>query len=542
LSFVPADTPYVVANLDPVPDEVIDTFLERLQPVLDTMQSQLTSARDKLESEQINPDDPGARIAHAVLMELDGKLNRPGLESMGFDLRSKRVLYGMGAFPVIRLGLSDSGALRETILRVMSNAQITAPEQQLQGVSYWRLSDGDTGNVSGGIYISIQEDHLAMAVFPTVAEAELLPAFLGLEMPQGSDAQARLEKLNNSHGYTGYGSGILDVRKFADQFLSPDTVAARTLATSGDFDPATITPECIAEFHEIIDNAPRMTMGIRELTESAFAVQYRLETPETLAGQLIGLVSRIPGADGLSGRILELAFGMRFGPVRDFLREKAAAIEADPYQCEYLVELNDGAVQALEQLNQPMPPFLNNFRGVRVSISEIAMGMDSIPENARGFMAVHVEQPQMFVGMAQMFLPDLSELPISPGEPPVRLPETLIPAPGLVAYAAMSDDAIGLALGEGEETGLPAFLGLKAGPEGMFLSASYDMAAYLDYSNKLGGYDQGTPDTDGGSHGAAARELQEAMVMALRQMTNRSDSSMSFTPEGLVIENRTTFK
>ncbi|MFC1720463.1 hypothetical protein ACFL00_04915 [Pseudomonadota bacterium] len=542
LSYVPADTPYLAANLEPVPEEVLDAFLERLQPVLDTMQSRLTSARGELEAQQDNPD---ARLAHALLMEFDGKLSRQGLESMGFDLRSKRVLYGMGAFPVVRLSLSDAQALRDTVLRVMDNAQITAAEQELQGVSYWRLSDEGASGVSAGLYISIFDDHLALALFPTMAEAELLPAFLGLELPTGSNAQARLETLNKAQGYTGYGSGILDVQKFADQFLTPDTPAGKAMAASGEFDPATISPECVAEIHEIIAHTPRMTVGVKELSKSSFAAQYRLETPETLAGQLMGLVSKIPAADKLSNRILELSFGMRFGPVRDFLLEKATAIVNDPYQCERLAQLNENAAESLAQLNQPMPPFLNNFQGVRVSLSEFKPIQDAMPENTRGQMAVHVEQPQMFIGMAQMFLPDLSSLTIKPGEPPVRLPENLIPVPGLVAFAAMSDDAIGLALGEGEEDGLTAFLDRKAGPEGMFLSASYDMAAYLEYSEKLGEYQPDLSDTDGEghtSHAEAARELQEAMSIALKKMADRSDSSMSFTPGGLVIDSRTTFK
>ena len=138
------------------------------------------------------------------------------------------------------------------------------------------------------------------------------------------------------------------------------------------------------------------------------------------------------------------------------------------------------------QLNEPMPPFVNNFRGVRVSLNEIMMNQESIPENARGHLAVHVDKPEMFVGMAQMFLPDLSNLAITPGDPPVRLPESLVPVPGIVAFAAMSSDAIGLAVGEQEETSLPEFLSRDAGPEGMFLSAGYDMAAYLDYTQNLG--------------------------------------------------------
>ena len=539
LAFVPADTPYLFANLEPVPEDVIDTFLTRLQPVLDSMQSQLSIGRAEMESaEGENGDDPTVRLAHALLLELDGNLSRSGLESIGFDLRAKKAIYGMGAFPVIRLGLSDSAALRATILRVLDNAGISAPEQDFQGVSYWRISDGNTAEASAGLYISILDNHLAISFFPPLAEAEFLPAFLALEVPADSDAQARLAQLNRTHDYTPHGSGILDLHRLADQFLSPDTVTARVMAATGEYDPATLSEECGTEIHKIIDNAPLMTMGVTELTPTAVAFQYRLETPATLASQLMGLVSKIPVAEELSERILEFAFGMRFGPVRDFLREKVTTIVDDPYQCEHLRELNNGAVQALVQLDEPMPPFVNNFRGVRVSLNEIMVNQDSIPENARGHLAVHVDKPEMFIGMAQMFLPDLSNLAITPGDPPVRLPESLVPVPGIIAFAAMSSDAIGIAVGENEEAGLPEFLNHDAGPEGIFLSAGYDMAAYLDYTRNLGTPYQGQND----AHSQAAIEISNAASTAFREMADRSYTTLRFTADGFVMDNKMTFK
>ena len=539
LAFVPADTPYLFANLEPVPEDVIETFLTRLQPVLDSMQSQLSIGRAEMESaEGENGDDPAIRLAHALLLELDGNLSRSGLESIGFDLRAKKAIYGMGAFPVIRLGLSDSAALRATILRVLDNAGISAPEQDFQGVSYWRISDGNTAEASAGLYISILDNHLAISFFPPLAEAEFLPAFLALEVPADSDAQARLAQLNRTHDYTPHGSGILDLHRLADQFLSPDTVTARLMAAQGEYDPATLSEECGTEIHKIIDNAPLMTMGVTELTPTAVAFQYRLETPETLASQLMGLVSKIPVAEELSDRILDFAFGMRFGSARDFLREKVTAIVDDPYQCEHLLELNNGAVQALVQLDEPMPPFVNNFRGVRVSLNEIMINQDSIPENARGHLAVHVDKPEMFIGMAQMFLPDLSNLAITPGDPPVRLPESLVPVPGIIAFAAMSSDAIGIAVGENEQAGLPEFLNRDAGPEGIFLSAGYDMAAYLDYTRNLGTPYQGQNDP----HSQAAMEIRNAASTAFREMANRSYTTLRFTADGFVMDNKMTFK
>jgi hypothetical protein len=538
LAYVPSDTPYVIANLEPVPDAVIDAYLLRLQPVLDMLQAELTEARQSLASSPSGADDPARRLAQAVLTELDGKMSRTGLESLGFDLASKRVVYGMGAFPVFRIGLSDAQTLRDTIARVMNNAQVTAPQLDFQGVPYWRVTEDGSGGAAG-FYVTVFDDHLAFGILPTSAEAELLPKFLGLDLPAGNDAEARLKALNRQQAYTNYGTGILDVRKLADEFMSPDTLTGRTLAASGAFDPADLAPECVAEVHRIIENAPRLTVGVKALDENEIATQYRVETPPTLAGQLLGLVSRMPAADPAAMGVMELAFGMRFGAVRDFLREKAEQIVASPYQCAQLLDLNDSAAQALEQLNQPIPPFLNNFRGVRVSLSEITMDPDSIPRNARGFMAVHVEQPQMFVGMAQMFLPDLSTLTIAPGEPPVRIPANLIPFPDLVAFAAMSDEAIGLSLGEGEEGGLPAFLDRENGPEGTFLSANYDMAAYLEYSQMMNGANPAAGE-DGFDYYPGA--LAKAANQALEQMADRSITSMSFTPGGLEIDNRMTFK
>lgn len=546
LAYVPADTPYLAATLEPIPADVIDSYLSRMQPVIDLLQEELSTTRARLEaSGDAAADDPEAKILIALLSEFDGKLNRSGLHSLGFDLGSKKVAYGLGAFPVFRVGLSNATTLRETIQRILKNAEIDAPEQDFQGVKFWRLADDEQEDVPVGLYVSIMDDHLALGLLPTMAEDELLPAFLGLDMPEENNARERLAKLNGKHGYTAYGSGILEMHTLADRFLRPENLEARLMAASGEFDPATLSQECVSEIHGVIDNAPRMTMGMQELSASVIAMQYRIEMPDTLAGALAGLVAEIPVADKLSERVLDLAFGMKFGAAREFLREKAMAIAEQPYRCEHLQDMNTSAAQSLEQLNQPLPPFVNNFRGFRISLSEIMMGQDSIPENARGHLAVHVDQPQMFVGMAQMFLPNLAELALQPGSPPVRLPESLIQVPGIVAYAAMSDDAIGLAVGEGEEAGLPDYLSQEPENDGTFFSASYDMAEYMKYTQMMqtnAAMASGQSDNGEDDVAAFSSEYSEAMVKVYKEMAGRGYVAMGFTADGVVFDNRVTFK
>ena len=290
-----------------------------------------------------------------------------------------------------------------------------------------------------------------------------------------------------------------------------------------------------SEIHGIINNAPLMLAGITELSEDALAYQYRIQHPAALAGQLQELVSAIPAARTVTDRVLEFAFGIKVGAAKDLVREKVTAIVNAPYQCEHLQDLNQSAQEMLVNLDQPMPPFINNFRGIRLSLADIMIGPStSLPYNAQGHMAVHVEQPQMFVGMAQMFLPDLSELTMTPGDPPVQLPQSLVPVPDMVVYAAMSDTAIGVSAGEGEEAGLTAFLDEKAGPEDMFLSANYDMKSYVEYKEKLRGavevhvdsHDEQDPVTD------AMMAIAEAGEQVMKDTTDRHMITMKLTAEG----------
>ncbi len=228
LSYVPLATPFLAANLQPTPDEVIDSFLQKAGPVLLTAQAELVKVRARLES---RPDaaDTGSKLVLALLQELDGKLNRPGLESLGFDLQSHKVIYGMGVFPIARIGLADAKALKSTVQRILDRAGIVAPEQSFQGRAYWRLAADDPshqhGAFPGGLYIAILQDHFALSIFPTSAEKDLLPLFLGLKKPAASDAETRLNALNAKYGFTPYFTGVVDLQLLANEFLQPDSIA-----------------------------------------------------------------------------------------------------------------------------------------------------------------------------------------------------------------------------------------------------------------------------------------------------------------------------
>lgn len=540
LKHVPADTPYLFTNLEPTPREVVDAYLARFTPSLELAQSMLDDIQVEIHSD--NPEHRQARLLIAVMNELDGKLNREGIESLGFSLESHKALYGMGAFPVLRFALKDAAALRATIGRIEAASGMTFPSVSTGDVEYWRLTDDGE---QAGVYIAILDGHVAMSMFPAAAEAEFLPALLGQSMPPDPIDGGAMAAFNRDRGFGDYGSGYLDLQRMAAELLDGNSTTLSNLQGLHHFDPESLDPVCVAEVRNLVAQAPRLTMGTTELTANAIAIKFQLELNATLAGQLAGLVADVPVADDSTGTMFAAALGLRVGRLKDFLVGKATAVSDAPYQCDRFDGLNKAASDALAQLSQPMPPFIGNLNGFRLSLDEIDFDNPS-PETARGMVSLEVEKPQMLVGMAQMFVPGVDQLGLEPGADPVELPEELLSmaVEGMHVYAAMSKDSIGIALGADQQAGLADFMAAAGDNDGTFFSVSYDMAAHMEFQGRMRERVMGMQEGDG----AEAAQFEEmantlkTLEAAYRDMLGRARLDMRFTPAGVEIENRMTFK
>ena len=83
LAFVPADTPYVVANLDVLDDDTRKAMLTQADSQLPTQLAQINSSADDLAAK--DPDT--ARLLHAFTAELNGKTIEAFAQNAGLDLK-----------------------------------------------------------------------------------------------------------------------------------------------------------------------------------------------------------------------------------------------------------------------------------------------------------------------------------------------------------------------------------------------------------------------------------------------------------------------
>jgi len=532
LAYVPADTAYVYATLEAIPAEITSAYAQRFQPVLDVMSGKINQFQVDYAAGDFEGQEH-AKFAKAVLNELGGELNAENLEKLGISMQAQQTIYAMGVFPVIRIELSDSQALRAAIDRIGVEMGYEIPEKNLNGTNYWSISE--TGETVGA-YIAILDGQLAFSMFPVSAEDSMLPALLGHEMPKESLASNNaLAIMNSQKSYTAYGSGFVDLQKLANELLDPASVTNVHLGPYMDFDPARLDAACVTEIKEITSRTPRMTVGITELNANAINMRYELELESTLAGGLLGLVSDVPLAEE-SDRLLSASLALKVGKLRSFLLEKANAVVASPYQCKELQHVNRHAEEMVAQLNIPMPPMVNNLLGLRVRMDDLDPHGD-IPKG-EGVLALHVDKPEMFVGMASMMVPGFDTLDLANQSKPVRIPSEMLPVQDIELYALMSDQALGFSIGEQYAAELVTFLAVEPQNNGTFFSVSYDMVRQMELQAAL----SKKMDFHMDHHGSAADEFLQAFRNSYGAMLGRSRMDMRLTASGLRIDSKLSFK
>ncbi|HEY5775789.1 MAG TPA: hypothetical protein VIS57_06875, partial [Xanthomonadales bacterium] len=181
-------------------------------------------------------------------------------------------------------------------------------------------------------------------------------------------------------------------------------------------------------------------------------------------------------------------------------------------------------------------PMINTLLGVRVMLNDLDPGA-AISEG-NGLMAVHVDKPEMFVGMASMMIPGFENLDLANQKEPVRIPPEMTYVEGLDVFALMGKNAIGLSFGEQHVKDLEGFMGAESQDDGTLLSVSYDMGKQMEIQAALA--ERFLVESDGEQ--SVVEEYSEAVEQVYTDMLDRSRINVRLNPDGLHIDTDLTFK
>lgn len=453
LSYVPADTPYVIANIEPLPKAYTDGVAAKFAPVA-TMYEQMIddglAALAKGDTKEI-----GNRVGTALLSEIKGKISVAGIESLGFSMQSHSAMYGVGLAPVMRIELKDPDAFKAFIGRVEKRVGEAIPTAKIADQTFWRF--GKAGEPLVGLAM-MQGNQLVMSVIPADASVGLVKSLFGINPPAKSLADSGgLEALNKQYGFTPNGSGYIDVQRVFQSMLDAQNGPEKEYVKALGGKNETIAPECRAEMMSVAANFPRAVVGYTRLEPTAMEVRFVVETKPELAKAMSALVAPVPGLGGASDALFDFGASLNIGKMIDFLTAQANAVAAAPYKCAELANLNQSFAKMKTDLSNPMAyaaaPVLKGFH---IAVDRYDAPPGAMPQVA-GKVLIASDNPQTLIGMAQQYVPQLASMKLAANAAPVPLPAGL--APGVPAsYIAYNDKALGVAVGEGEQAGLPAFL------------------------------------------------------------------------------------
>lgn len=540
LRYVPADSPYVAAAAEPLPEDVRDALLEKARPVMEAyanlLRVTMIGQAAETESGETAADPSARRAARALIAGFMRLLTPEGLESAGIDRHSTMALYGHGLLPVLRVSLSDEALMEGTLSSLEEQIGTKMSTATIEGHSY-RIAEGDDGQTA---VIAVLDGYLVASVLPAAPSEDLLRSVLGLELPAQNIAEAGvLADLAAKYGYTTYGLGFFDIRRVADMFLDGQSGLPQQILDEAGIGPSAISDVCRKELRSVAAIMPRIVTGYTDITARHMASNSVVELRSDIAAGLSTVTAPVPGL-GQKGRGGLVSFGMSLNPkaARDFYAARLDALEADPYQCEWFADLQNGVTQGRQALNQPLPPVVYSFRGFLAAVEKLS-GMDLAagqpPTDIDMRLLLATDNAEALLAMGALFSPEIASLDLKPDSKPVRLPVPPIAAPIKTAYVAMSDSALALSLGDGGgERALPGMLGAPLSEPAPFASLEMDAGAYYGFIADV------TMKAEAAEEGQAppSPEFEQAFrqtMQSLEQAIDRISFEVHFSERGIEV-------
>jgi len=539
LQYIPEQTPYVIAFTKPLPDHVMDKFEPAVDKTLAAyrrmMQFQMSEHMVALANKEDGAEE--AERLQALMDEILGLLSIEGLRNAGMGRDALFAAYGDGLLPVFRIALSNSAQFEATIARLEEKAAEKLPTATVKGETY-RYLDLDKMRV----VIATPKNDAVITLVPAGVSEKRLAQTLGLSKPRKNLAKSKdLRNIRKEYGYTDHFISFVDVERIAASFVGDPGGLNKEFLEIIEHDPAKFSEQCRAEFTSLAGIAPRIVMGYLDINKSFLETGMTVELRDDIAAGLATLPVAVPGLGPDLGGLL--SFGMSLDPMalRSFYESRLDAMEADPFECEALAELQGSTVKGRAALEQPIPPVFYSFRGILANIVNLE-GMDvatqTPPESIDASILFAIENAQDLVTMAAMMSPEIAALNLVPDgkAKPLDLPQ--LAAVAEQAFAALSAQGLSVSVGDGAEKNAEAMLTADVDESTPFMSMAFDARRYYEFIAEASMQEDETE--EGEQVPLAMRTAIRDVMVSSADMYERMGVNVHLTDRGVEVKSRMT--
>jgi hypothetical protein len=557
LAFVPADTPYVVANLDVLDDGTRQALLAQANAQLPSQLAQMDAAADRLAEK----DPDAARLLRALRAEFNGKTVEGFAQSAGLDLKGYSAFYGLGLAPVMRFQLSDPAAFEAFIGR-LETAYGKKLEVATEGKqSYRKYVSAESGTE---LILATVDKQAVAALLPANPPQALLREALGLDRPQKNmQDDGHLADVAKARGYKDWLVGELDLTRALPLALGGKDPLAEAVrkahaqaesAKTGEpvANQLLVPPACGSEAARIAARVPSISFGYTGLDAKHQDGRVDIALADDISKAFAGLKVELPGLGDTGTAPFDLSLALPVSALRTFWLAQAEAVSAKPFTCPALTDLNEGFAKLGPAMQKAAIPPFGDLLGVRLALDSLTANPNSRLPTFSGRLVLATSNPSGLLAMGQMMVPALAQLKPTRDGKPVALPAQMTGMLGQAGWVAMGEKALALGVGAGEEAKLADTLKEPGGSAGQMTRMHLTGAMYLswvelmqDKADALTAAANAMATDDASKDQSEAAARSKAQFAAMKQQAERVqsiDAEMHVDSHGMVITSKTVLK
>ncbi len=468
---IDADTAMIYANLLTLPDEISDMVWNMVGALYEGQEEAMAEAADLLVGR--------SPLLAAMFRDIGTVRSAEDFEARGLASNDLWAMHMISVYPVAHFRLVDGEAFEAWLNRLAEEAETEWPERVIDGE---RLIWSDMG----GFGIALHNDG-EIATLGLVADDDLLlRRIANLDQPASAFQPRDLQSFNQARGLTAYGSGFFEFQRFFSRLLDDSDEQSAPLREAMDMHRAAADAACDRELEALFAQIPRLSFGMPGLSMQEISMLMRIETHGDLGQRLAPIADTPVGLDVSNPRLLSAGLALNLIAARDFGRELVGGWVENPPQCALFEGVRENASDWQLALNRPIPPFITGMHGLRVDLERFRMvGSATGVEDVSGTMTLFMRNPQMLLGMAQMFSPELAALELQAGGDPQALPAEMTEQfGGIPAWVALGEQALGMAVGDGQKDRLQASMQPGEADNAVF-AYSINVPAYASMLDEL---------------------------------------------------------
>ena len=543
LSYVPADTPFLLANLKPMDADTREAMFKQANEQIPLQMAQINQLAGKLQADN---HPKAAALMRAYTAEFQGRTVQQAMAHMGLDVHGLMAFYGLGLSPVARMQLADPKAFDAYIGRLEKAAGVQLEKATLAGTTYRQTVIGN--KIKLRLVVATEHNQAVVALLPADADQALLRSALGLDKPRDSvQSSGKLAKLADADGYLPYSLVYIDLTRLPALIAGEKDPMVKTLLSAVPQAADKIPASCEADFSRIAARMPMISFGMTKINDDRMDSRINIDFAGDITKAFSGIDVNLPGLGSEDGAPMDFALALPVKEFRTFWMAQAEAVAAKPFTCPALTQLNDGfAKMRMNLIKTAMPP-INDLRGVRIALDTLELPSQGAGVSRpifSGRVLIASDNPEGMVSMAQLAAPPLRDLKISDNGKPVALPDSLTKmAGGQPAWVAMNKHLLGIAIGAGEDQSLAKDMGASSKARGMLGSFHLNGAFYRKFITAVTGHmnkamEQAAANNNDPNAKTMAQNIQTNM-QALKKQAEHVDSvgqSYRMGKHGLVID------